>query len=466
MGRIVRRRSALIATLALGAAGLASAGVVQATGDDVAAPVVETSQVSIDPNVQAGEAWVVTHPDDPNKVAVMWLGTRSTGDVTKFSNEGYCGIATSTDGGKTWTRGKLPFVESVEPAVQDVPTMIPICGDPVSGVAKDPETGEVTLHAAAAMVGSPSFTQGLASHDWGATWQPATEMFGARQTAAGMAATPGHRTVSVSMGRGFMAVDPITGEISMHSQEDGGVEGRFLTVSDDQGKTWSPPRPIDPDIQSRAAGAHSAAGGTIALVYRVDPTSPFYLTSPEPAVECPTACTVFASTTDKGATWDRRVIEEMPDRGFVLFGGGITAADPTDLDRFAVLVTNGANLEVWLTEDHGDTWANTETITAPNGSPSKPWIAFGPDGALGVTWRNPNPAGGNDVYAAVSRDGGQSFSDSVALATAVPQPTSVGPGDDCACNLHLDGRYLSATWSGLAEAQRQMYYGRFDYTTL
>jgi len=386
------------------------------------------------------------------------LGPRDSGNPANLlSASGYCGVGLSTDGGKTWSMQPLPVDEAVSPMAVDRTDDAPICGDPVAGVGPDG-----TFYAAAAAVGSPSWTQGLTSTDHGVSWHSPTEVFGAARMVEAVPANPGHRTPAIAMGRGWMAVDQNTGEVSINSQEDGGVEGRWLAVSSDHGQTWSTPRPLDPDIQSSSAGAHGAAHGTIAVTYVVDPTSPNYLTSPTPAVTCTQVCTVFETTSDKGVTWVRHVmpVEGEPGRKFV-------AADPSTPGRFAVLLTSNSdkNMDVWVTPDSGTTWTRKAFTVTAGESFGKPDIAYSPTGALGIVWRTPR-GGAIDVLAAVARDGGTTFSNEVTMKSGIPAGGTPLPGDDCACNLHLDATTLSATWADASTGQRQMYYGRFDYTTL
>ena len=456
---MTRRRSLVVLTLAVVTAAWASAFVVEAAPS---APPVLVSQVSNDPDVAAGEAWVATDPLDPQTVMVVWLGTRDINDPAWIMTPGYCGVAVSGDGGRTWSRKELPFGEATSPRQVSRTDELPICGDPVAGVGPHGE-----LYAAAANVGSPSFTQSVTSFDHGWSWTRPTEVFGASHTTMGVIANAPHPTPSLSMGRAYLTVDPIKGDIAIHSQEDGGAEARFLSVSSDRGATWSTPRPIDPELQSRTAGPPSAAFGKIGLVYTVDMTSPSYAGAPSPSIKCQqgqTTCAVFATTTDKGVTWTRRVMKvgDVPDG----FSGAITAADPSRPDRFAVLLTtkSGAAMAVWVTEDGGRTWQERSTFAPPRGTFSKQWIAYGPTGALGVVWRTPNTNGGADVTAAVSRDGGGTFK-TVPLATGVPTG-GLFIGDDCACNLHLDATTLSATWTEFRSNQRQMFYGRFDWRKL
>lgn len=460
-GTTVGLSLAFAAALTVWASGLGAHAAPPAAGG----PPVLRSQVSTDPGIAAGEAWVVTDPTNPQRVVVVWLGTRdSSNPANLLTASGYCGVALSTDGGATWSRKHLPFKETTSPKVISGTDDVPICGDPVLSIGPDG-----TLYAAAANVGSPSWTQGLTSFDHGWSWNDPTEVFGATQLVNAAQANPQHRTPAIAMGRAYMAADPITGDVSVHSQEDGGVEGRWLAVSSDHGKTWSAPRPLDPDIQSSSAGPQSSAGGKIGVVYTVDTSSAEYHLSPTPVVTCPsgqTKCEVFETTTDKGVTWTRRVI---PFNGTPSgFTGHIVAADPSRLGRFAVLFTtdSGQGLETWITNDSGASWTRTKVFSAAAGeSFDKPWAAYSPTGALGVVWRT--PAGSTvDVRAVVSRDGGSAFSAPVTLQTGIPAGNSPVPGDDCACNLHLDDTTLSATWTDTRPGQRQIFYGRFDYTRL
>jgi hypothetical protein len=151
-------------------------------------------------------------------------------------------------------------------------------------------------------------------------------------------------------------------------------------------------------------------------------------------------------------------------------GGGNTAADPTTRGRFAVLMSRGATLEVWVTTDAGRTaanWTVTPVFTRASGdSFQHTWIAFSPTGALGVRWRSVHSDSSFDVDAVVSRDGGTTFGAPVRLTTAGPAPAGfAGIGDDCACNLHLTDTHLLTTWGDGRTGKRETWFGSFDYTT-
>jgi len=425
--RSVRRLSLLLA----GASALFWAPPVDAS------PAVILSQVSNDlDGLNAGEAWVVADPRDPQTVVVIWLVTNTDIPPSPVGT-GYCGIGRSTDGGQTWSSIiKAPYQSNT------VPNTVPICGDPAGGVMPD---GSIVFTAV--QLGSPNeFVQSITSVNGGQTWSAPSAVFGASAT---LAAALANQTVpDLGPGRQFLAVDPITGEVSVQSQVDAPTTGRQLTVSSDRGARWSTPR----NVGSTSLGPIGAAYGVVAGVYSSG------------------ADRIFQTSTDHGMTWVRNAMPVGPGAGSG-FGGPITAADPTTRGRFAVLLPRGSNLEVWITTDAGRTaanWTQAKVFTPASGdSFAHPWIAFSPTGALGVRWRSRHANGSFDVDAIVSRDGGTTFDAPVRLTVLGPSPDSgpALPGDDCACNLHLTETTLLTTWGDTRTGNRELWFGSFDYTT-
>jgi len=385
---------------------------------------VIVSRVSSDAELgtKAGEAWVVADPRDPQTVVVIWL-TTTTGE----GSTGYCGIGRSTDDGATWTTIKAPYQSNT------VPGTVPICGDPAGGVMPD---GSIVFTAV--QLGSPNeFVQSITSLNGGQTWSAPSAVFGASPTLAAILAS--QSVQDLGAGRQWMAVDPITGEVSVQSQVDVATTGRMMTVSSDRGAHWSTPR----NVGSTSFGAIGAAYGVVAGV----------------------SGTIFQTSTDHGMTWVRT---PMPAGGT----GGQTAADPTTRGRFAVLRSGAAGTrEVWITTDAGRTaanWTRTQVFTPESGdSFVHTWIAFSQTGALGVRWRSQNSDGSFDVDAVVSRDGGTTWAAPVRLTAAIgPAPGGfAGIGDDCACNLHLTDTRLLTTWGDGRTGGRETWFGSFDYTT-
>jgi hypothetical protein len=405
--------------------------------------LTQVSDTAVEGVGQAGEPWVVADPRDPQTIVVIWLETGGATNPEDIPNivtgPENCGIGRSTDGGQTWSVRSAPYQSSTIPGSLD---LLSICGDPTAGVLPD---GTIVLTAVE--LGSPDWVQSISSYDGGATWTAPTVPFGVNPAIA--AAQANQSVPDMGAGRQWTTVDPITGEIAIQSQVDAPTTGRHMTVSSDRGASWSVPR----NTGSTSLGPIGSAYGVIAGVY----------TSGQDRI--------FQTTTNHGLTWVRNVMPVGP-AAAGLFGGPITAADPTKRGRFAVLLPGSGTLEVWITTDAGRTaarWTRAKVFTAaPGDSFAHPWIAFSPTGALGVRWRSSHADGSFDVDAVVSRDGGATWSAPVGLtADRGPSPpvTNATPGDDCACNLHLTETHLITTWGDSFSGRRETWFGSFDYTT-
>jgi hypothetical protein len=440
--------------------GLASAPL--AHSSPVGGPDVLVRQVSADPNNGSGEAYMVRNPLNPDQVALAWPANP---DVSKSPTEvvfkAYCGLGVSHDGGRSWKTRKhamalATYGGRTDPATVAGYTLAPPapCGDAMIGV-----TPEGALVYVAAVLESPSFYQARTSYDWGFSWTDPVEVFGGRQSATGFGGDPTDG-FSLGAGRPWMAVDAVTGQVAATEATDGSYDGRFLSVSEDAGLTWSPPRRVAPYLQ--LSGPPSVANGVVALTYSQDPPLPG-----GPGVACDATCLVFETTRDKGDTWDRHVIPTVrAPAGFPV--GAITAADPSTPGRFAVLVPVVGGLEVWVTENSGDTWTLGSSVEASEGeSVNKPWLAYSPNGALGAYWRTTHDDV-TDVFVAVARDGVDGFSAPVAMATDTVGSATVVGADDCACSLFLDDSTVTASWADARSntGQRETWFGSFDYRKL
>jgi LPXTG-motif cell wall-anchored protein len=179
---------------------------------------------------------------------------------------------------------------------------------------------------------------------------------------------------------------------------------------------------------------------------------------------------VLETSADDGKTWSRHVVPAASVAAAGGFGGaGIhVAADPSARGRYAVLVPATASLaEIWVTSDSGTTWTRALSIGgAGSDTVTKPWIAYGPTGTLGVVWRNMHSDNRYDVYATVSADGGKTFNPKIELTPgSAPPDNSPGPlGDDCACNLALNNDYIYTTWADSRNAHRQVWFASYRLT--
>jgi hypothetical protein len=464
------RRAAFYAIAVLAATTLASVSAAETTS----APSITRAQVSHDLAVLAGEPYVMPDPLHPGVVTVVWLGTSDVfGHTTTAAPVSYCSIATTFDDGAHWTKPQpLPIVRAAAlgrtATVQVNGHPDVICGDPVGGVGPDG-----TVYAGATALGSPSWEQGFSSlHTHGLSWDfGPTEMFGATQSAKALAATNyaagKAKTPPAFFGRMFMAVDPKTGAVSAHTQEDGGLEGRWLVVSHDHGKTWTTPRPLDPDVQGKSAGPQGAANGFIALTYTVDPMSPTYLSSTKPAVKCAAQCLVFETTKNDGVTWERHIVTNAPGSA----GTKFTSVDPTDTtgNRYALLLTtnSGHRVEVWTTSDRGRTWARHVVANAANGNTFiKPGLGYAPNGTLGAVWRTQHANGSFDMTATTSTTRGATWSKLVTLTNGPAPAQSLSgnlPGDDCSCNIGMTNSTLYTAWGDARTGNRELWFAAYHY---
>jgi hypothetical protein len=470
--------------------------------------------------VTTGEAWIATNPIS-HDIVLVWLGVSDTfaqgGGSAKATmtnlTRSYCGVTMSRDGGRTWTANKaLPFAEIAHgigdpAAIGPVPgphsgdRNFPICGDPALVSAPGPNGQGTVFYAFQDEIGSPDEVQVVTSSDEGYSWTDPVETFGVDRVATGSAANNGSPTIPFD--RQEAAADASTGAAYISGPDDS-VFGRSVTVSTDYGVTWSSLRLLDPDGQAGWGDTIAAANGLLATGYVLDQNSNRYQTTHNSPVNCPThngstqPCVVFETTTPAALKdtakdpWTRHVVA-VPDVTSAS-SGGLTrvavAADPAHVGHYAFAVPVAGNLEVWTTADGGTTWARSTTIT-PGTAPqaqrgdlvNKQAIAYSPTGALGVSWRNQHPPAPGaasdihgqpvttfDVYAMVSRQGGDGWSEAVHLNTNGPTIPNSSMSDDCACNIVLSATELMATWADEMHvdggSSREQWFASFDYTKL
>jgi hypothetical protein len=222
--------------------------------------------------------------------------------------------------------------------------------------------------------------------------------------------------------RDFMAVDTSTGTVYEESGEGplgtgstanpnaatGTVAGRWLVASKD-GVHWTTPAALGAGF----LGPYLAAAKGLLATGGHGTTS----------AQCggPSACLLFETTSDAGQTWSQHVIPNSADSA----DGALIAADPTRRGHFSVAWLNAADtqLDVVQTTDAGNTWSAPTVVSEDRTKVHwKPWITYSANGILGLMWRTWEGAANTSAYnvwAAVSRDGGATFS----------QPLEVSNGD-------------------------------------
>ena len=257
----------------------------------------------------------------------------------------------------------------------------------------------------------------------------------------------------------------------------GDIIDRWLVSSKD-GVHWSsPPKRLGGTDGTKQFAAHaflSAAHGILGAGHvQTDPAACAFFVGSQQA-----PCAVFQATTDDGATWTRyRVPFTVEVSGPVLY----TAADPTKKGHFSVMATRkgGNEFHIFQSLDAGRTWSGPAIVTEDaNRVHFKPWFEYSPQGVLGIMWRTHQPRPGEtvpatmqggpgggpqfayDVWAAISKDGGATFSEPLKVSnqdSSVPQSGMFGnAGDDySSIALYSDNVYVG--WSHWLGDDRQGY---------
>jgi hypothetical protein len=349
---------------------------------------------------RSGEPEIVVNPTNPNDIAMVYAQTMLT-----YANHNFtfvngspsalftapafiaCGVATSTNGGRSWVQAGQPFPTISLDATD--------CGDPMLSVGPDG-----TLYLGSDVL-QPPFTNPAAngigfvkSTDWGKTWS--TRAF-----------------TGNPVDRPWLKLDASSGALYQASGLFAGSNpGRQVVASHDGGATWGPPYPLASILPGGDLGTIDAARGVLAAAY-VDPAA----TPPE---------VVFETSVNDGKDWAAHVVPLADGVGSGAFGGppsptsgspmAFVAADPASSETYAVAVLNSSStaLDVYITHDAGATWSpGGPAILGEINSPNQlrlPWVAFSSDGVLGAMWRSIRSDGTQNVFSAVSLDAGHTFS--------------------------------------------------------
>lgn len=260
--------------------------------------------------------------------------------------------------------------------------------------------------------------------------------------------------------------------------------GRFLVVSTDRGATWSPQVDVNNTLEPTTTRTNGrlyniAPAQWVAAAHGVFATFGVTGTGASRVLR-------LQFSTDNGATFTPRDLPVAATASCATPSPSGLAADPTRPGRFAALVLctpSARAARVFITRDSGVTWSETASLAVvppPDyaGQPSnfgvnRPWIAYGPTGALGVMWRQNyglanfpgavgmNTPGPQDVFVAISRDGGTTFGNPVQVnssSSPAPDPRQIF-GDDIS-GLVLDNRYAKVVWGDWRSGENQTWYRR------
>jgi hypothetical protein len=371
-----------------------------------------------------GQPQIAVNPRDPdNLVFISTADNLAITGVDRF----HCFVAYSTDRGVTWTPVTWPLGDLAD------------CGNPELAVDSQGvfyvEFNRFGNCLQATCSRSDSSVGVARSLDGGRTWSDPVN------TPLNLSASP------------RVLVDTATDYLYVEGSVNGVTTPNAVSVSKDHGLTWSPIAQLPSQPFGNQIAVHDGILAAVTaqqlvlggpLGFQIVPTVP-----------------MFSVSFDNGQTWTSSQVTDseglpvppptgplVPDIFHLITTDPIPwiSADPTRRGRFAVMVPRADNpgdnqLEVYITNDAGQTWTGPAVIPAPNAF--KPWIAFGPTGLLGVMWRTTAV----DAYSVVSFDGGRSFSAPLRVNQATKPAGVELEGGDKYSHLVFSGKYVYVTWS-------------------
>lgn len=421
------------------------------------------SDVSNDSNWHGGEPELAVNPVDTNNVVMVWPEEDSTGiyrnpltgtfdpitgtGVGYTSDEGFsrCGLGVSTDGGVTWNRSVLPAQTAQST----------LCSD--AAIAAGPDgtfyAATITFHQPSEVIpgvppaaipdvlGSFQPEQGeadvvLSSSDGGKTWTfPPVDAIGNRGNDASRYES-GSNPATGGMGTGdrpWISVDQNTGTVYVSGTADiiqfNGTTrtAAFVTASHDRAKSFGTIYPVDSSAFPESGGDDITADhGVLAVAYigTVGQSS--------------TNQVIFETSTNDGKTFVRHALAAPVSSGESAFGVNV-AQDPSRPGHYAVAVPGSGTtgLIVYQTTDSGSTWSKPATVQVGT---SRPWIAYSPNGVLGVMGRAVASDNSQTVLAAFLPDGGSSFQPPTTVSTS-PSP----PSGNAYISLYDDVSWITMT---------------------
>ena len=315
----------------------------------------------------------------------------------------------------------------------------------------------------------------IKSTDGGMTWQWSSYSFTPADWPFG-GSDPNTGTFYVTSGLvGLSSLGPRS--TGLPDSKMGEIADRWIASTKD-GVTWTDPQPLGGKNGSQHVGAgHSpaaAAHGKLATLFLAsDQTACRFFTG-----ESAATCVVFQTSTDAGATWDRHRVPTPA--GFSASALSVfVGADPAKKDHFTVALLNGSGADflVLHTLDAGKTWGEPVKITEDASKTHfAPYVGYSPKGDFGLMWRTyePDPMKRGaapptmpySVWAAVSKDGGATFSKPLKVSKANspsppddPNDSFAFVGDHGPSGIALDGEGgVYVVWADWTPGERAIFF--------
>jgi len=439
----------------------------------------------------AGEPMIAVDPTDPNNIIVVAMGnvqqlhgkpaTRgSTNDYHLVAGSTINWLAVSNDGGVSWQVSELPILSGNFTRCPDAFADVTADGTFIAG-CEPRET-----HSSPDHFGMSAY---MMSTDKGQSWGPVVPMISDYQldrfaahlepiSGAFPPDSPDRVATHSPWDRPFTHIDDSTGVIYGTSgggwTTTGAAPGErrsqaYITASTDGGQSFGTVYSWDSAEypQGSRGIASTAAHGFVAVGY-VASSAP-----PETGQNCP--CVVLGLSRDQGQSFTYRVLDQFtitpPAAGERPNNGGFTniSADPTTAGRIAMLKYEDAQYSVAVSEDFGASWSDFVSAGSSPGATrlTKPAFEYSRDGVLGLIWRASYEDGSYDIWAAISTDGGSSFSGSQrvshARSPAFDRFRNAGLFGDDIQDLSMDAENLHLVWGDSRAGFQGVWYGRVSF---
>jgi hypothetical protein len=460
------------------------------------------------PTRGCGESQVAVNPVNPNQIAVSAMCIINTNkgkweqteeEFTHAPRATITQFAFTRDRGLTWTVMEDPMRDfyrryrCLDPfaAFTNDGTMILGCEAhfPIMGTTPEEDTNKAVYNTRQHMGGSAM----IYSTDGGHTFSHPIQIISSFLPKEVLGPFVSFAPMGSQGDRPEIRVDNSTGKIYVDGKSmaaDPQHRQTVVRMSDDNGVSWRMVYAFDsPDWPQASFSSYDVANGMMGIAYSASAV-PASLNA-----KCP--CRVFGVSTDDGKTFERSLIPApvvAPRPGSGPFGpGGMTlVANPAKKGMFTVLVTTATGFDSYITEDAGKTWNKATSVSGvPNTNISNLTAANSAQGVMAAVWRaitplNPPaaPAGPPrnwhevwqfkempehfEIWSALSRDGGKTFSAPFKVSTA-PSPgvsrrrAMHNLGRDY-ISVALDNTFVHMTWYDDRSGYRATWYGRVPLT--
>jgi hypothetical protein len=450
-----------------------------------------------------GESQVAVNPVNPNQIAVAAMCIINTnGGKWEQTEEEFVHQPRATlthfmftrDRGLTWTEIEDPMRDyyrryrCLDPFAAFMPSGRMILGCeahfPIAGTQPEDEINKAVYNTRQHMGGSSL----MYSDDGGHTFSPPIQIIHSFMPKEILGPFVSYAPTGSQGDRPEIRVDISTGKLYVDGKSAAAEPAHRQTtfrMSDDGGVSWRMVYAFDSaDWPQGGGSSYDAANGMVGVAYSASKVPDSLNT------RCP--CRVFGVSSDDGKTFTRYLMPGPPaaagGAGGGGMGGGMTVvANPARKGMFTVLMSSLNSQEAYITEDAGKTWTKAGILTgAPSTTMNGLTAAYSPKGVMVMNWRAivPQQGGGGrggsrnwwdvwqytdqperfEIWSAISRDGGKSFSAPLKVSSA-PSPGVTkrrgmrNLGRDF-ISVAADDDFVHMTWYDDRAGFRATWYGR------